>query len=410
MNPRQMNQMDLLKIKQSLETELTTILRFWSATALDNEKGGFYGSVDHVGIPDPQADKGIILNTRILWTFSKAYNHTLNPEYLEMAQRAYLYIQEHFLDKRFGGYYWKLDCMGKPKERKKQIYAQAFMLYALSEFYQHDKSGVVLQQAVSLFNLMEKHSLDTVKEGYLEAFDEAWNPMDDVRLSEKDENLIKTMNTHLHVLEAYTSFYSIWKDASLGMSLENLLGIFMEKIYNPLNHHLELFFDEDWVSQSKKVSYGHEIESSWLLWEAAEVIGNTEMKSKCKEIALHLVHASMEGLDTDGGLMNELDNQSGHLDSDKHWWPQAEAMVGFFNAYELTHDKKYLELFKSSYQFTEQYIIDKKVGEWHGRLNRDRKPYPEEKAGFWKCPYHNGRACIEIIQRINAIHNEQTRI
>jgi mannobiose 2-epimerase len=401
--------MEINPLIKEFKNELNHIISYWKDHAVDDVNGGFYGLVDINNNPDPFADKGIILNTRILWTFSAACRFTGEKGYKEMADRAYHYIKSHFTDPHYGGVYWIVDYKGNKVNTRKQIYAQAFAIYALSEYFQITKDTNAFNEALEIFRLIENHSYDNNKGGYIEAFDAQWDCLEDMRLGESDQNEKKTMNTHLHILEAYTNLYRIWNDELLCEKLYQLIRIFVDHIINKKTHHLDLFFDEQWQLQSSRISYGHDIEAAWLLYEAAEILGNESLIKELLEMSLKITRASIEGLDKDGGLMNELDKSSHHLDADKHWWPQAEAMVGFLNAYELSGGEHFYNLFLRSWEFIRKFIVDHKNGEWFWRVDRNGNPSAEEKIGFWKCPYHNTRACIEIIRRLERIQYHQTQ-
>ena len=361
-------------LKAEVTQECYSILSFWQQNTLDEQNGGFIGSIDLDMTKHPESEKGAVLNARILWAYSAAYRVFKNPEYLSLARRAYSFNLEHFFDKEFGGCYWMLNADGSPSNTRKQIYAIAFMLYGLAEYYRITKKQDALDKAVELFKTIEKYSFDKEKNGYFEAYSRDWKLLEDLRLSDKDKNDPKTMNTHLHILEAYTNLYRIWKDDSLKKALENLIeNIFLGKIINKEKGYFDLFFSEDWTHQSKNNSYGHDIEGSWLLWEAAEVLGDQRIKELCKPVCISMAEQALrDGLDKDGGLMSE--GTDGVVeDSDKHWWPQAEAVVGFMNAYQLTDDEKFLEAALSAWNFIKNYIIDKKNGEWFWRVSKDER-------------------------------------
>jgi mannobiose 2-epimerase len=386
------------ELRLQVKAELTqNILPFWSFKMVD-PRGGFYGQINGLGQLIPDAEKGGILNARILWTFSSAWLQEKNPLTLEMANRAQNYILNHFWDTEFGGTFWTISAEGKPVDTKKQIYSQAFFIYALSEHYRASENEISLQKATELFQLIEKYSFDPELNGYFEAYSRDWILLEDLRLSEKDENEKKTMNTHLHILEAYTNLYRVWKDDELARQLRNLILIFIKKIVNPATNHLDLFFDECWTSKSTIVSYGHDIEASWLIDEAARVLGDQELLSKVQNVCIKIAESACEGLQPDGSLVYELDK--GHLDTDRHWWVQAEAVVGFLNAYELTENQEWLDKALKCWKYISENLIDREAGEWfwsisdEGIANTD-----EDKAGFWKCPYHNSRMCLEVTAR-----------
>lgn len=396
-----MIQIELKKLYTEMEEELNSILSWWEKNMVDVTNGGFYGKVDAYNQIHPESDKGIILNTRILWTFAAASNFTKKKEYEIISHRAYEYLIQYFLDKKNGGLFWMLDHKGNPIQLKKQIYAQAFGIYGLSEYYLLTKNEKVIDYAIMLLQLIEKHSFDNIHGGYFEAFTENWQPLEDLRLSEKDANEAKTMNTHLHILEAYTNLFRVFPNDKIKNALQNLIECFLEKFINKRSKHLHLFFDEKWNSKLNAISYGHDIECSWLLQEAAEVLGDQELLKKVKVVALEMAETTLQnGFDGSGGIMYEKEN--GHYDKEKHWWVQAEAMVGFFNAYEVSKEKKYIDACLKCWMFIQENIIDQENGEWNWSvLENGELNISEDKAGAWKAPYHNGRMCLELIKRID---------
>ena len=393
----------LRQLKQEMQDELTgNILPFWLNKMIDNERGGFYGRIDGKNILHPDAEKGGILNARILWTFSAAYRVLGKAEYLEMATRAKDYILTHFYDHEFGGTYWSLDADGNPKDTKKQFYALGFMMYGLSEYVRATGDEEALDYAIRLFETIEEHSLDVVYNGYIEACTREWGKIDDMRLSELDANFPKSQNTHLHIIEPYTNLFRVWKDPRLERALRNLIDIFTDKILNPETHHLDLFFENDWTRGAGQLeSYGHDIECSWLMHEAALVLGDPEVLRKVEPIVQLVAKASEKGLNPDGSMVHEANLDTGHVDDDLHWWVQAEAVVGFYNIYQHFADEAALDKALRCWQYIKDNLIDHANGEWcwsrhaDGTLNTT-----DDKAGFWKCPYHNGRMCLEIIERI----------
>lgn len=393
---------ELNKLQAELDAELENILNYWIKNTVDNQHGGFVGRIDDRESVHHQAPKGSVLNARILWSFSAAYQIKPNEPYLKMAERAFQFIKDHFIDQQFGGVYWSVDYIGNPLDTKKQVYAIAFTIYALSEFYSASQNEEARQLAIELYHLLVVRSFDAEKTGYLEAFTRDWQSIDDLRLSTKDANEKKTMNTHLHVLEAYANLYKIWPDQGLKDQLTILIHNFLDHIIDLQNHHLVLFFDEDWNRRSDTVSYGHDIEASWLLLEAAEIIGNEQLITRLKKTAIEIADAAAEGLDHDGGLWYEYEPADNHLIRQKHWWVQAEAIVGFFNAWQVSGNQKYLNNAIQNWQFIKQYILDQENGEWGWGVDAEGHLMPgEDKVGIWKCPYHNSRSCIELIKRIN---------
>lgn len=425
-------------LRNEVRQELTDdILPFWMEKMTDSGRGGFYGRIDGGDTLHADAPKGAILNARILWTFSAAYRILRRPEYLDTATRAKRYIIDRFYDNDFGGVYWSLDANGNPLDTKKQIYAQGFAIYGLSEYARATGDDEALDYAIRLFCLIEEHSFDRGRNGYVEAFMRDWSVIGDMRLSDKDENASKTMNTHLHILEPYANLYRVWKDARLERQLRNMIGLFTDKIMNRETSHLDLFFDDDWHTRGDIVSYGHDIEASWLIHEAALVLGDKALLKEIEPVIVNIARAADEGLNPDGSLIYEqtsgrVDKQtSGQADertsrhgtdgeptggqgeapcqlvtctssTDKelHWWVQAENVVGHVNLYQHFGDEAALDTAVKCWQFIKNCLVDREHGEWHwslmpdGTVNRR-----DDKAGFWKCPYHNGRMCMEIIER-----------
>jgi len=389
-------------LRQKAEAELVTdILPFWLKYAVDDEYGGFRGQITNDLTIDSQAAKGVILNARILWTFSKAFRVYANPVYLEAARRAYEYLIRYFWDGEFDGLYWMVDYLGRPLDTKKRIYAQAFSVYALAEYYHAVGDAGVLTRALRLVEVIEEAGHDAQNSGYFETYERDWSLAVDQRLSDVDMDEKKSMNTHLHMLEAYATLLRLHEDATVRMRLRELIEIFLNHIIDPANHHFILFFDEQWTRQSNVISFGHDIEGSWLLCEAAEILGDPALLEKVRDVAVNMAQAVHdEGLDADGGLMYEAD-PAGIIDSDKHWWPQAEAVVGFLNANELSGQPHFLEAAERSWTFIEKFIVDHEHGEWFWLVSKDGVPDNEkDKVGPWKCPYHNSRTCFEVMERL----------
>lgn len=363
--------------------ELTgDILPFWMDRMIAPD-GGFYGRMSGSCDIEPEAPRGGILNSRILWTFSSAYRILGNEEYREVARRAFVQIRDYFTDKRFGGIYWSIAPDGTPLETKKQFYAIAFAVYGCAEYFRATGEEEALELAISLWRSIEDHSLDTLKGGYLEACTRDWKPIADMRLSERDRNDAKTMNTHLHILEGYTGLYRVWKDEMLRRRLVELCEIFMNKIVRP-DGHMGLFFDEDWNPTTDDVSYGHDIEASWLLQETAELLGDEALLARVRGCCARMAEASLEGLRPDGSMIYELDDES------RQWWVQAETVVGCL--WQGWTDKAL-----DCWSFIKSKLIAPD-GEWYWSIGADGTPNTaDDRAGFWKCPYHNGRMCMEVL-------------
>lgn len=391
----------IVTYRNEVEDELKDILGYWIANTVDIRNGGFYGRLDNSNKVFDEAPKGSVLNSRILWAFSAAYNFTNDKAYLGIADRAFNYIHDHFIDKEFGGVYWTIDCKGKALDTKKQFYALSFAIYGLSEFVKNTANIEAKKLAIDLYENIIAHSYDKINGGYVEALSREWHVLDDLRLSKKDANERKSMNTHLHILEGFANLYMIWPDEKLRMRITELIEIFLNHIIDHNGHHLILFFGDQWQQRSGIISYGHDIEAAWLLLEAAEIINIPELIQKVKDVSVKIADAASEGLDKDGGLWYEYETDSNHLIKEKHSWPQAEAMIGFFNAWQITGDEGYYKKSFASWQFVKDYIIDHANKEWFWGVKERYEIMNEDKVGIWKCPYHNTRACIELVKRID---------
>nr|WP_320039571.1 AGE family epimerase/isomerase [uncultured Bacteroides sp.] len=394
-----MNKISELK-SEMLDVLQNNILPYWEKNMQDHENGGFYGRMTGDEKLMPEAEKGAILNARILWTYSSAYRLLKSSEYWEMATRAKRYLIDNFYDKRFGGIYWSLDYKGNPLDTKKQIYALGFAIYGLSEYHRATGDREALDYAIMLFKSIEEHSFDKEKNGYLEALTREWNEIEDMRLSEKDANEKKTMNTHLHILEPYTNLYRVWKNDELRKQIKNLIEVFLDKILNKETNHLKLFFDENWNGKDHIISYGHDIEASWLIHEAALVLEDESLLKRVEAVVPQIANAAGEGLQPDGGMIYEKNTETGEVDADRHWWVQAETVVGYINLYEYFNNEDALEKALQCWNFIKKHLIDSKNGEWFWSLKADGTiNTADNKAGFWKCPYHNGRMCMELLGR-----------
>ncbi len=402
-----MSRLYLKDFKVAVDKELKeNILSFWMDHMIDREYGGFYGRISNNLIVDKKAPKGLVLNTRILWTFSAAYRIFGNREYLFMADRAYDYLIRYFWDMEHQGAYWMLDYMGDPIEPKKQVYGEVFTIYALAEYYRATKVEDSLKYAVILYEALEKYAYDPIHKGYFEGYTREWEYADSLIISAvEDPNSKKTMNTHLHLMEAYTNLLRVYKDPALREKLREVIHVVMDHIIDGRTYHFKLFLDEKWNALSEEISFGHDIEGSWLLIEAAEVLGDADLLEKVEKIGLKMAQAVLEeGLDVDGGLFYEA-NPKEIFNKGKYWWPQSEAVVGFFNAYQLTLKKQFLDAALKCWQFIDLNLVDKVHGEWFEYMKEGGLlPLPQEaKADPWKGPYHNGRACFELIERVDKV-------
>lgn len=387
------------EVKNHLEN---CIVPFWK-NFRDDTYGGYYGYVDFNLELEEKAIKGCILNSRIMWFFSNAYTTLKDESLLEEANHAFKFMKSHCIDKTYEGVFWMLDYKGNPVEEMKHTYNQAFAIYALSSYYWASHNQEALEMALGLFHLIEKKCKDEY--GYLEAFDRKWQPIDNHKLSDNKhmeaEGKVaeKTMNTILHVLEAYTELYRVSKEAEVGACLRKILEMVDEKVYNREAKQLEVFFDTKLNSIANMHSYGHDIEAAWLIDCAAEVLEDKELIEKTKEYTVEIAYKVKEVAFTKQGMKNERFNDE--IDTTRIWWVQAEAVVGFLNAYEKTSDPVFKEAANDMWQYIKNYMLDKRTNsEWFWQVDENGKPnrdYPIVEP--WKCPYHNGRMCLEVIRR-----------
>ncbi len=420
--------LDMMRLEMQDVLE-NNILPFWLEKMQDNENGGFYGRIDGSGVLHPDAEKGAILNARILWTFSAAYRVLEKEELLEAATRAKDYLVDHFIDPEYGGVYWSVDYKGEPLDTKKQFYAIAFAIYGLSEYARATGDREALEYALDLYDCIEEHAFDDEQNGYIEACTREWGKIGDMRLSELDANYPKSQNTHLHIMEAYANLLRCLKEMRsqeqcdyvpaigsvlpVGISvppetmvnvegaLRNIIGIFIDKILNLETSHLDLFFDMDWTRGAGHLeSYGHDIECSWLLHEAALVLGDENLLEKVENIVQKVAKASEKGLREDGSMIHEANLDTGHVDDDLHWWVQAENVVGWFNVWQHFGDEEAFKKSEKCWHYIKENLVDFDNGEWFWSRHPDGTLNTvDDKAGFWKCPYHNSRMCLEIIER-----------
>jgi mannobiose 2-epimerase len=396
-------QSELAALSASTGQELTgDILPFWMKYTRNEANGGFYGLIAadmtiRKGVP-----RGALLTSRILWTFSTAYRVYHDPAYLEMARWAYRDLIDHFRDPESGGLFWTITEDGKPLNTMKQIYGQAFGIYALSEYYRATGEKPALDEAVAIYNLVELHAHDHAHGGYYDALDRKWD-----RLAPGQRNLLgdapKSQNSHIHILEAYTELLRVWPDAGLLANQRDLVDVTIRHIIDPKTHHLILFMKDDWTPIGDGISYGHDIELSWLLVEAAQGLGDPAVIAEAKPLSLDIARVTLaEGVDPDGGVISE-GSPHGYTNTNKEWWEQAEAVVGFLNAYQLSGDARYLEASRRSWDYIQAKFIDRAHGDWINLVKRDGTPYPLPKVSLWKCPYHSGRSCFEVAERVREL-------
>ena len=401
----------LKELRPRAKAELTQdILPFWCRHAFDPSTGRMVGLVANDLRRFDDVPRHAVICARLLWTCAAAARYESRPEWLALGRRALALLSGPFWDARHGGIFWNIDGDGRVVSDRKQTYAQAFAIYGLAEWHAATGDATALAQARTLYALVEQHAAEPKHGGYIEARSAPWGDLVDMRLSDRDLNAPKSMNTLLHVLEAYTTLLRVWPDPGLRGRLHTLLEVMLDHVVTASPHTCcQLFFDLNWRSLSQGISYGHDIEASWLLWEAAEVVGDAALLARTRRVSLDMAAGVLDhGCDADGSIFYD-GTPVGVVNSEKHWWPQAEAVVGFLNARALGGGAEYETAAVRAWQFIEDHVIDRQYGEWFARLNRAGRPlpdYPAEvdscKIGPWKCPYHNARACLEVMRRVPA--------
>jgi cellobiose epimerase len=400
--PKEDPETRMKQLKTEVSANLTqNLLPYWSTRMVDFVNGGFYGRIDGYDKVSPDSEKGGILNARILWTYSSAYRILKDTTYLRLATRAKDYIMAHFIDKEYGGAYRSLNFKGEPSDTRKQTYTMSFFIYGLAEYSRATGDKGALKAAKDIFETFEKYALDKESNGYFEVFSREWQRTHDRLIGEttiKDE---KTMNTHLHLMESYANLYRVWPDKRMEDRLRNMVEIFLDKIIDKKTSHLICFMDKSWNRTSKVDSYGHDIEASWLLYEAASLLKDPDLLARVKEVSIKIAEAAAEGLQPDGSLAYEKDLSTGVMASERSWWVQSETIVGYLNAFELTKNEKYLDNATNCWNYTKNHLVDNKAGGWFSSVSESGVVGRGEKGGFWVCPYHNGRMCMEVIERVS---------
>jgi mannobiose 2-epimerase len=390
-------------LRQCIEQELTgNILPFWVDHSPDPINGGFFGALSNDLKINNLAPRSAVLYGRILWTFAIAYRKYQLPQYLSMAERAYEYMQKHFWDPQYAGMVWTVNARGEPVESRKHTYAQAFSIYGLSEYYSATGDAGALELACRIFELLETHAHEPLFGGYIESRGRDWVSPSDPRLSALEPDCDKSMNTLLHLLEAYANLLRVWDEPRLRVRLEELLEVFLGYILDPQTGHFRLFFHNDWSWPHREhFSYGHDIEGSWLLEEAAETLGNAGLLQRTRSLAVQMAQAVYTAaIQSDGRVLSE--SSEGPQSRDLAWWTHAEAMVGFYNAYQISGQEHFSTASARVWDFIGKKFIDHEHGDWFKTLDPQAKPYPQSpKVGPWECPYHHSRACLEMLKRLN---------
>jgi cellobiose epimerase len=389
--------MNRKQMRDSIDRELQyNLLPFWRERSLDHENGGFVAEMANDGTLNTKAPKGLILNARLLWTFSALYRELADERDLSLARRAYDYLSKYFYDREYGGYGWRVSPDGLVLDSSKKVYGQAFCIYALSEYYRATNNPEALHAAFQVCDLIEQHAHDGRHGGNIETLSADWSPAADLRLSDKDMDVAKSMNNHLHILEAYTNLFRVWPNSIVAERLKELILLFGSNMLTSAGH-FDLFFDEDWRVRSNSYTYGHDIEGAWLLYDAAEALKDEELQRKVAEWVLSIAHAvGSEAVDREGGLAYE-GRGGAVIDSGREWWPQAEGILGFWCAYRISEDKKYAEIAERLWSFIQLRVVDRVHGEWFWRIFADGSADQKEpKISEWKDPYHGVRMCLQM--------------
>ena len=372
------------------------IIPFWRGLK-DEEYGGFYGYMGYDLGLDKRAVKGCILNSRILWFFSNAYLVLKEEDLLTDAEHAFRFLRDYCVDKENGGVSWSLAFDGKPEDTTKHTYNQAFAIYALSSYYYASGDEEALSLAWELYEIIESKCRDEY--GYLEAFNVRFEPEENDKLSENGVMAEKTMNTLLHVFEAYTELYRVSGEGKVADKIRYMSDLMADKVYNKEAGRQEVFFDRTWNSLIDLYSYGHDIETAWLVDRGLEVLDDRAYTEKLSPITRTITENIYKRAYIDHSLVNEAEN--GVVDTTRVWWVQAEAVVGFLNGYQKApQHREYLEAARDIWDYIKTCVVDKRSGsEWFWSVDRDRKPVEKPIVEPWKCPYHNGRMCFEVIKR-----------
>lgn len=392
--------------REEVDAELVLrLLPFWTERAPDARHGGFHGQIDADGTPRVDAPKATLLTARILWTFARAHRHRPDAGHLELATRARDYLLERMWDPRGGGLFFSVDSEGRPHDTRKHVYVQAFGIYALSEFARATGDEEALTRALALLALVERHAHDGTSGGYVNAFARDWTPLADMRLNPRfDAMATKTMNTHLHLVEALTNLLALRPDAPVHEALRELVALLTDRMFDATTGHFMLDFDSDWTRRSRVVSFGHDIEASWLLTEAAQAIADPRLIARARHVALAAADAVLrDGVDLDGGVLYEIGPEG--ITGSKDWWVQAEAVVGLLNAFEQSGDERHWRAALNAWRFIRRHVLAPWPGEWRWRVARDGTPAVMPFAGGWKCPYHNGRMCVEVVTRLDRMRS-----
>lgn len=391
----------------AVEDLTKNLLPWWMKYSVDEENGGFYGAVGNDNVPDKTHSKFITLNARLIWTFASAYRILGDEEYLKYADRAFEYFCKHFYDAKNGGWYSRVDCKGDVIDDNKYIYGNAFAIYGLSEYCRATGNKEALRLAIETRDCLEKYVYDPEYKGFYESCRANWRVNPWGRGMNREPTDVKTMNTHLHLLEAYTALCRVDDSFKTRNSLRQQLYVMLNKIVDHDIHHYYYFQRRDWTPTTPEISFGHDIEGSWLMMETANVLGEPEALRATRDTCVNIARACYEqGRRKDGAMQTEYDPRTGEVSQFTSWWEQNEAVVGFLNAWQMTGEGKFLDASLETFEFINRCFVDHKLGGWFSILNADASaPRNPCKVNDGICPYHNGRMSFEIIERYRS-HNK----
>ena len=389
------------RLREEIQADLqNNILPYWEKYTVD-PRGGFYGTVSRDGKPNEEAPKGEVLNARILWTFSTAYRMLGEERYKELADRAQGYFIDHFFDGVNGGVYGSVTAEGLPLDTIKHLDGIAYAIYGFSEHFRATGNVESLQKAIELYRIIENKGKDKVKRGYFDAFPASWGSPNVLGgRNAVTASATKSMNTHIHVLEAYANLYRVWRDMELSKQLGEVIQLITDKIFNPDTGHLRCYFDSEWNPLGDTDSYGHEIETSWMLYDAALTLNDPKLIDKSARVAKAICDAAMrDGLNEMGGMTVEMNHLTGRARRSMSWWGQTETVNGCIYAWKISGDDSYLQAASKTWDFIKEHFIDKECGEWFRTCREDGTPVENEaKCSAWNCPYHNTRMGFVVME------------
>lgn len=386
------------------------LLKWWAAYTIDDTNGGFYGAVNSDNTPNTTADRFIVLNARLIWAYSAGYAATGNETFRSLAKRAYKYVRTHFYDKHNGGFFTWVNYRGEPSNTNKFTYGNAFTIYGLAEYARVFDCNEAKELALETAALLDDKMWDIEYGGYFETASESWDYLPHVNYLIPDNRVQKTMNTHLHVLEAYTNLMRIAECKRLRSKVRELLYLVSNKILNRSNWHFYLFQTRDWLPTTPDLTVGHDIEASWLLYETAEVLDEPEALADTRTVAVNMARAAYDdGVHVSGAMHTEYHPYERKYSAYFSWWEQCEAVVGFLNAYELTKEEKFLDASVAALDIIEKWFIDKRLGGWYAWANNDGTPRDHlPKSNGYTCPYHNVRMSVEVLRRVKLDKKEMS--